>query len=109
MSAERKSEDADKESMMKSMNDSYTRENEKNSCNDIKKTPAVDVWKGKSIWGRRRVWLVATVLVLIVLACIGAGVGIASAPYVLHGEYLPLRVLGILVMSLLSFVESRDL
>lgn len=85
MATERKAEEVDsKEAMlMKSVKDSYTLENQKNSCHDTKMTQPARGDKGKGAWGCRRVWLVAAVGVVI-LAGVGAGVGIASAPDILH-------------------------
>lgn len=81
-SAERNGKEVNRKELL---NDSYIMENEKNSSHDSKKTPSVEM---RDKWGKRRVWLVVTIVVM-VLAGVGAGVGIASAPYILHGEYLP--------------------
>lgn len=88
MTTERKVEEVDSKEvmLMKSLKDSYTLENQKNTYHDTKMTQPAGADKGKGARCCSRVWFAAAVVV-VVLAGVGAGVGIASAPDILHRKY----------------------
>lgn len=70
--------------MLKSLDDPYMKENRKNSFQETEGTLGMAEANGPSVFcGRKKVW-VGAVILMVVLAGIGAGVSLASASHILH-------------------------
>ncbi|XP_063866705.1 uncharacterized protein LOC135103830 [Scylla paramamosain] len=82
----RTEEDADckMETKMKILGDPYVTENQKNSSQE--KEQILDRDEARGIWSvlRRNKVLVGAVVLLLVLASVGAGVSLASSSFILH-------------------------
>ena len=73
--------------MKMNMSDQYVTENQRNSSQETKQTLGMEGTKGplSTLYRSKKVWLGAVVM-MVVLALVGAGVSLASSPHILHSK-----------------------